>query len=70
MIAERNPRNSDAWPTVIDGIGRADGAGRFPLVEIVTLCTGNAATSVTAGALLEEHVPGASITTSGTHVPG
>jgi protein-tyrosine-phosphatase len=37
-------------------------------VEIVTLCTGNAARSVMAGALLEEHVPGALIVTSGTHV--
>jgi protein arginine phosphatase len=37
-------------------------------VEIVTLCTGNAARSVMAGALLKEHVSGARIVTSGTHV--
>jgi len=37
-------------------------------MEIVTLCTGNAARSVMAGALLKEHVSGARIVTSGTHV--
>jgi len=34
----------------------------------VTLCTGNAARSVMAGAILREHVPGLHVTTSGTHV--
>jgi protein-tyrosine-phosphatase len=36
--------------------------------HIVTLCTGNAARSVMAGAFLREHVPGLLVTTSGTHV--
>lgn len=36
--------------------------------HVVTLCTGNAARSVMAGALLAEHVPGLRVTTSGTHV--
>jgi protein-tyrosine-phosphatase len=35
---------------------------------VVTLCTGNAARSVMAGAVLREHVPGLVVTTSGTHV--
>lgn len=35
---------------------------------MVSLCTGNAARSVMAGALLAEHVPGLEVTTSGTHV--
>lgn len=34
----------------------------------MTLCTGNAARSVMAGAILREHVPGLRVTTSGTHV--
>ena len=34
----------------------------------MTLCTGNAARSVMAGAVLREHVPGLSVSTSGTHV--
>jgi len=37
-------------------------------LHVVTLCTGNAARSVMAGVLLEEHVPGLVVTTSGTHV--
>ena len=37
-------------------------------LHVVSLCTGNAARSVMAGVLLEEHVPGLIVTTYGTHV--
>jgi protein-tyrosine-phosphatase len=36
--------------------------------HLVTLCTGNAARSVMAGAILAEHVPALVVTTRGTHV--
>jgi len=36
--------------------------------NLVTLCTGNAARSVMAGAILAEHVPAIVVATRGTHV--
>jgi protein-tyrosine-phosphatase len=36
--------------------------------HVITLCTGNAARSVMAGAILAEHVPSLVVTTRGTHV--
>src|SRR4051812_28825815 len=39
-----------------------------PMPHLVTLCTGNAARSVMAGAILAEHVPAIVVATRGTHV--
>src|SRR3954454_15872903 len=39
-----------------------------PMPHLVTLCTGNAARSVMAGAILAEHVPAVVVATRGTHV--
>jgi protein-tyrosine-phosphatase len=39
-----------------------------PMPNLVTLCTGNAARSVMAGAILAEHVPALVVSTRGTHV--
>ena len=39
-----------------------------PMPNLVTLCTGNAARSVMAGAILAEHVPALVVATRGTHV--
>ena len=36
--------------------------------HVITLCTGNAARSVMAGAILAEHVPALVVSTRGTHV--
>jgi protein-tyrosine-phosphatase len=36
--------------------------------HVVTLCTGNAARSVMAGAILAEHLPAVVVSTRGTHV--
>jgi protein-tyrosine-phosphatase len=36
--------------------------------HLVTLCTGNAARSVMAGAILAEHIPAVVVATRGTHV--
>ncbi len=36
--------------------------------HVITLCTGNAARSVMAGAILAEHVPAMVVSTRGTHV--
>ena len=39
-----------------------------PMPHLVTLCTGNAARSVMAGAILAEHLPALVVATRGTHV--
>src|SRR5437762_802282 len=39
-----------------------------PMRHLVTLCTGNAARSVMAGAILADHVPALVVETRGTHV--
>jgi len=36
--------------------------------HVITLCTGNAARSVMAGAILAEHIPALVVSTRGTHV--
>lgn len=66
MAADRLPAGVRAMPAKAPGAVFGD--RQAPELRIVTLCTGNAARSVIAGALLAAAAPRAVVQTAGTHV--